>query len=104
MRARWHYATTVGNSAQDNLYWANDQVELFSQAAILGIVDVYVDGVKIRPGPAQWPIGMGEAWTRDLLPGDHSLRIVKNGAVAAWRRWMPSSGDRTLRISGERDL
>jgi hypothetical protein len=72
-----HYSFGLGETAQVN--FNGRQIKLtYLAAPTAGIVDVYVDGVKviiIDQSSANWD--WQKTWTSDLLPaGDHSLRIV----------------------------
>jgi YD repeat-containing protein len=71
-----HYSTTVGNSAE--VYFTGEQFSLtYTALADRGVVDVYVDNVKVvslnEGGPGSWQ----QRWFSDpLAPGNHTLRIV----------------------------
>jgi hypothetical protein len=71
-----HYSTTVGDSAE--VHFTGEQFSLtYTALADRGVVDLYVDDVKVvtlnEGGPGSWQ----QRWFSDpLASGNHTLRIV----------------------------
>ena len=76
-----HYSTTVGDSAE--VSFTGEQFALTYTALVdRGMVDVYIDNVKVaslnESGPGSWQ----QTWTSDpLASGTHTVRFVNAGGA-----------------------